>query len=101
MKNQAQNVGAPPYNKRFKPPARGLHAFCFQGSKRGGPSQKSRRYTPGFGFPAEALRPCSQVIHVLYGRVKESLHKKGAKSSDPISIKSVASGQLGSTGLAA
>jgi hypothetical protein len=75
--------------------------LAFFGSISSRSMQESVRCPTGLSVPARALRPCSQVIHVLYGRVKESLHKKGAKSSDPISIKSVASGQLGLTGLAA
>ena len=64
-----------PYNKWINQTALGRHGACFRKPRAGD--------APGFRFPAEALRPCSLVIHALYGRMKESDLTKRSGISDP------------------
>jgi len=67
---------ASPHNKRIELTARGRHGLCLRKARAGD--------APGFRFPAEALRPCSQLIRALYGR--GCLHKMKRKNDPAIFI---------------
>ena len=45
-----------------------------------GTMQRSRRFTPALGLPAEHLRPCSLLIRVLYGQTMQSALKERIKT---------------------
>jgi hypothetical protein len=57
--------GASPYNKRIELTALGRHVFCLRKSHAGD--------APGFDFPVESFRPCSQLIRELYGPRKSEM----------------------------
>jgi hypothetical protein len=58
-----------PYNKWIEPTALGRHAPCALWVSALGQSKGRAGDAAAPGFPAGHLRPCSQVIPVLYGRI--------------------------------
>ena len=68
-----------PYNKRIELTARGRHAGCLRNRRAGDP--------PGFGLPAEPLRPCSQLIRALYGLSAGSRFRGAFNDSEAKNLK--------------
>ena len=52
--------GGSPHNKQINLSSLGRHGLCLRKARAGD--------TPGFGYPAEPLRPRSQVIWALCGQ---------------------------------
>ena len=63
------NCGASPYNNRIELTARGWHAPCVAASGASLRMHGARQFPPAPSLPGRRLRPCSQLIRALYGRV--------------------------------
>src|SRR6267142_3469206 len=72
-----------PYNKWINQTARGRHAPCTRWVDASGQSKGRAGDAPGLSLPGQALRPCSLVIHALYGREKETKKDSEGKINVP------------------